>query len=49
MRYRSILFIAVLGCASQLASQDANPLSTELKQNYDQRKERAVGGSRSHA
>jgi hypothetical protein len=38
MRYCSILFIAALGCAGGLYAQDANPLSSELKQNYNQRK-----------
>jgi hypothetical protein len=37
MRFCSILFIAALGCASGLVAQE-NPLSTELKQNYNQRK-----------
>jgi len=37
MSYRAILFIAALGCASALEAQE-NPLSTELKQNYHQRK-----------
>lgn len=36
MRNFSIIFVA-LGCAFILQAQD-NPLSTELKQNYDQRK-----------
>jgi uncharacterized damage-inducible protein DinB len=38
MRFSLILFIAALGCASELFAQDANPLSSELKQNYNQRK-----------
>ncbi len=37
MRTYSILFIAALGSAFVLEAAD-NPLSTELKQNYDQRK-----------
>jgi hypothetical protein len=37
-RYCSILFIAALGSVSGLIGQTANPLSSELKQNYDQRK-----------
>jgi DinB superfamily len=38
MRYCSILFIAALGSASGLFAQAANPLSSELKQNYDRQK-----------
>jgi uncharacterized damage-inducible protein DinB len=38
MRYCSILFIAALGSASGLIAQDANPLSSELKQNYNMQK-----------
>jgi hypothetical protein len=34
MRYCSILFIAALGCSGGLFAQEANPLSSELKQNY---------------
>jgi hypothetical protein len=37
MRGRSILFVAVLGCAFVLQAAD-NPLSAELRQNYEQRK-----------
>ena len=37
MRYRSILFVAAFASAFVLQAQE-NPLSTELKQNYDQRK-----------
>jgi hypothetical protein len=37
MRYLSVLFIAALGSALALQAQN-NPLSTELKQNYDMRK-----------
>jgi DinB superfamily len=37
MRSCSILFIAALGCGLALRAQE-NPLSTELKQNYSQRK-----------
>jgi len=37
MHYRSILLVAALGFALVLQAAD-NPLSTELKQNYDQRK-----------
>ena len=33
-----ILFVAALACAGLLLAQNANPLSSELKQNYDQRK-----------
>jgi hypothetical protein len=38
MLLRSIVFFAALGCANGLLAQDANPLSSELKQNYNQRK-----------
>jgi len=38
MRCCSILLIAALGSASGLFAQNANPLSSELKQNYDQQK-----------
>jgi len=37
MRYRSILFVAAFASAFVLEAQE-NPLSTELKQNYEQRK-----------
>jgi uncharacterized damage-inducible protein DinB len=37
MRYRSILLIAALGCALLIQAAD-NPLSAELKQNYEQQK-----------
>jgi uncharacterized damage-inducible protein DinB len=37
MRYRSILFVAAFASALALQAQE-NPLSTELKQNYEQRK-----------
>ncbi len=37
MRYCSILFIVALASAFALQAED-NPLSTELKQNYNQRK-----------
>jgi uncharacterized damage-inducible protein DinB len=43
MRYSSILFIAALGSASGLFAQAANPLSSELKQNYDQQKGALLG------
>ncbi len=43
MRYSSILFIAALGSASGLFAQAANPLSSELKQNYDQQKAALLG------
>ncbi|HTR34948.1 MAG TPA: DinB family protein [Bryobacteraceae bacterium] len=39
MRCYSILFIAALCSAGALMAQEANPLSTELKQNYDMRKQ----------
>jgi uncharacterized damage-inducible protein DinB len=42
MRYSSILLIAALGCAGGLAAQNANPLSSELKQNYDRQKNALV-------
>jgi uncharacterized damage-inducible protein DinB len=38
LRYGSILLIAALGSASALMAQDANPLSSELKQNYSMQK-----------
>jgi hypothetical protein len=38
LRYGSILLIAALGSASGLIAQDANPLSSELKQNYSMQK-----------
>lgn len=38
MSYRLTLFVAALGCAALVIAQDANPLSTELKQNYNQQK-----------
>ncbi|HUA18976.1 MAG TPA: DinB family protein [Bryobacteraceae bacterium] len=34
----SILFIAALGSAGALVAQESNPLSNELKQNYEMRK-----------
>jgi DinB superfamily len=37
-RCYSILFVAALGSASGLFAQAANPLSSELKKNYDQQK-----------
>jgi uncharacterized damage-inducible protein DinB len=42
MRYCSILFIAALGGSLALQAEE-NPLSTELKQNYDQRKNALLG------
>jgi uncharacterized damage-inducible protein DinB len=42
MRYYSILFIAALSSAFVLQAAD-NPLSTELKQNYDQQKKALLG------
>ena len=38
LRYCSILLMAALGSAGGLVAQDANPLSSELKQNYTMRK-----------
>jgi len=38
MRSRSILFIAALGCAGGLIAQNANPLSSDLRQNYKEQK-----------
>jgi hypothetical protein len=38
LRYGSILLIAALGSASGLMAQGANPLSSELKQNYGMQK-----------
>jgi DinB superfamily len=38
MRSRSILLIATLGCASGLIAQKANPLSSDLRQNYKEQK-----------
>jgi hypothetical protein len=38
MRSRAILFIAALGCASTLIAQNANPLSSDLRQNYKEQK-----------
>ena len=42
MRYYSILFLAALSGACVLQAAD-NPLSAELKQNYDQRKNALLG------
>lgn len=33
-----VLIVAALACACQLFAQNANPLSTELKQNYERQK-----------
>src|ERR1700685_4693844 len=41
MRYCSILFLATLGSTGLLLAQ-SNPLSTELKQNYDRQKNALV-------
>jgi len=38
VRYCSILFIAALGSANGLIAQGTNPLSSELKQNYERQK-----------
>lgn len=38
MRFGSMLLMAALGCASGLFAQETNPLSAELRQNYNQRK-----------
>ena len=38
MRTRPILFIAALGCSSGLIAQNANPLSSDLRQNYKEQK-----------
>jgi hypothetical protein len=38
MGSRSILFIAALGCASLVIGENANPLSSDLRQNYKQQK-----------
>lgn len=38
MRCNSILFVAALASAGALMAQESNPLSTELKQNYEMRK-----------
>jgi uncharacterized damage-inducible protein DinB len=43
MRYSSILLIAALGSVSGLIAQDGNPLSSELKQNYDRQKGALLG------
>lgn len=38
IRYGSILLLAALGGASGLVAQDGNPLSSELKQNFERQK-----------
>jgi hypothetical protein len=43
MRYGSILLIAALGGGTGLVAQNANPLSSELKQNYDRQKSALLG------
>jgi len=43
LRYSSILWIAALGSASGLVAQNANPLSSELKQNYERQKSALLG------
>ena len=43
MRYSSILLMAALGSVSGLIAQDGNPLSSELKQNYDRQKGALLG------